>query len=377
MPVQSAWADNYISLFGFYQPNALNIALQKAVGYAGVNAHSYPMTWYNLSIGSPSTPPLGFRRSSEYDAANSLPSSAFPPAELDFPLGDAYHQTPLASDQLSLEPLPPQNVFQTIVPLFGNGADAVVNGIRGTAQGVGDVTTAVQNAAQAADQWIATGVSYADSMAAQGGQTLMNLYNSAVLRITLRTPATLLGPQLPQSGPRPQDNGTGSQPMVWLPIQIPTNALAMAFDFTVAGDPVDDVMECGIGTTNLFSLEAKYIPTNVISSSRLVSVSAWAGTTNEVFFGFVGGTSTNATLTIDNIRFYSLEKPRLEMQTAASTVVLKWPSTAVGYVLETTPALTSSPLWEVVTNPPTLSSNRYVLTNSWSDHARFFRLRSR
>ena len=32
LPVHSVWADNYISDVGFYQPNAFNIALQKAVG---------------------------------------------------------------------------------------------------------------------------------------------------------------------------------------------------------------------------------------------------------------------------------------------------------------------------------------------------------
>ena len=82
--------------------------------------------------------------------------------------------------------------------------------------------------------------------------------------------------------------------MAWIPVQIPTNAMVMAFDFIVEGDPVDDVLVCGIGETNLFSLEAKYIPTNTISASRLIDVSTWAGTTNELFFGFMGKTSTEA-----------------------------------------------------------------------------------
>lgn len=379
MPVRSGWADNYISLFGFYQPNALNVALQKAVGYAGINAHSYPMTWYSLSIASPSTPPLGFRRSFEYASVSGQPSS-FPPPESDFPLGDAYHQTPLASDQLELEQLPPANVFQVIVPLFGNGADAIVQVVLGTAQTVGDVTTQVSDTAQAAGQWISSGINYAGNVAVQGGQTLVSIYDSAVLRLNLTTtqsPGQLF--QAQRDGPvadGADGDSAGTTPMIWLPLQIPTNARAMAFDFTLSGDPVDDTLVCGVGTNNLFSLEAKYIPTNTVSASRLLDVAAWAGKTNELFFGFMGGTSTNATLSIDNIRFYSLEQPHLEIARSGNATLLSWPSTAGGYIVETTPSLTS-PSWESVSNAPAISADRYVLTNSWSESARFFRLRAR
>ena len=36
-----------------------------------------------------------------------------------------------------------------------------------------------------------------------------------------------------------------------MPVPIPSAAVAMAFDFIVAGDPVDDVLVCGLGKTNL------------------------------------------------------------------------------------------------------------------------------
>jgi hypothetical protein len=207
----------------------------------------------------------------------------------------------------------------------------------------------------------------------------VNLYNSGVLRLRLRTTSPgpqnlvgLRGGQVTAQG----NSGSGSPPMAWLPIQFPANATAMAFDFMVEGDPVEDVLVCGIGTNNLFSLEAKYIPTNGVSTSRLIDVSAWAGTTNELFFGFLGGSSANATLVIENIRFYSLAGPRLEIQVSENGTVLSWPLSASGYVLETTPTLTT-PTWEVVTNAPTILVDRYVLTNSWSDEVRFFRLRAR
>ena len=381
LPVQYEWADNYISQVGFYLPNTLNVALQKAEGYAGIQfwqAHSYPMTWYNLSVGSPTDPanPLGFKRSYEYSQLPGV-SLPFPPSIAELSPGDAYHQTPAAFDQLALEPLPLQNYFQLIVPLFGNGADAVVQGVEGTIQIVGDVAAEVRDTAAQAGEWITQGFNSAGNAALQGGQTLVNLYNSGVLRLTLHTrPASVQRPLALRNGPSPLDGGgtSNAPPMAWLPIQFPSNATAMAFDFTVEGNPVDDLLVCGIGTNNLFSLEAKYIPTNTISASRLIDVSVWAGTTNELFFGFLGGTSTNATLTIENIRFFSLAEPRLEVSVNGNMTLLSWPLTAGGYVLETTPTL-ALPIWETVTNAPVISADRYVLTNSWSDQSRFFHLR--
>jgi hypothetical protein len=253
----------------------------------------------------------------------------------------------------------------------------VVRGASGVVEVAGDVTAQVMDGAQAASQWISSGFDYVGGVAAQGGQTLVNLYDSAVLQLRLHTtPPAQPKPLALRGGPHPLDGGgtSNSPPMAWLPIQFPSDATAMAFDFTVAGDPVDDVLVCGIGQSNLFSLEAKYIPTNTMSASRLIDVSAWAGTTNELFFGFLGGTSTNATLTVENIRFYSLAQPRLEIYASGNVTLLSWPSTAGGYVLESTPSL-ASPLWEAATNAPVISAGRYVLTNSWSDQSRFFRLR--
>lgn len=369
LPVQYEWADNYISQVGFYLPNTMNVALQKAPGYAGIRfweAHSYPMSWYNLSIASPTYPdnPLGFKRSYEYSQLPGV-SLPFPPSVAELSPGDAYHQTPGDANQLALEPLPPQNLFQLIVPLFGNGADAIVQGVVGPIQIVGEVSSEIRDAAAQAGEWVTQGFNYAGNAALQGGQSLVNLYNSAVLRLRLQTkPAS----------PRPLKDGGGTEPMAWLPIQFPANATALAFDFTVEGNPVDDMLVCGVGTNNLFSLEAKYIPTNSVSASRLIDVVALAGTTNELFFGFLGGTSSNARLVIENIRFYSLTEPRLEIALSGNTTLLSWPLTAGGYAVETTQTLTA-PAWETITNAPVIWADRYVLTNSWSDEARFFRLR--
>ena len=203
----------------------------------------------------------------------------------------------------------------------------------------------------------------------------MNFLDSAVLRLTFQTsPTTSPGPQFRGLSPRPLDGNAGAAPMAWLPLAVASSAVAMAFDFTVAGDPVDDVVVCGIGTNNLFSLQAKFVPTNGVSASRLMDVSAWAGTTNEVFFGLLGGTSTNCTVQVENIRFYSLQPPRLSVQVAGGSVVLTWPSTAGGYGLESTPTLMGAS-WQSITNAPIVSGNSYAMTNAVSGSSIFYRLR--
>lgn len=396
LPVEFTWADNYISAFGFYLPETLNVALQKAAGIAAIRAakeagdpvslvsktlayaHGYAAEWYGLSLANPTHPhnPLGFKRSFEYSQLPGV-NLPFPPSIAELAPGDAYHQVLLASDELALEPLPPHNVFQVLVPFFGNGVDVVVEGVRVGVQFVGNVVTEIRDAVDQADAWLRQGFEFVGNAALQGREAVVNLFNSAVLRLRLRTGAPP-GPQrlsLQGGQVSAQDGGSASgPPMAWLMIEFPANATAMAFDFTVEGDPVDDVLVCGLGTNNLFWLEAKYIPTNALSASRLIDVSAWAGTTNELFFGFLGGTSSNATLIIENIRFYSVAEPRLDITLAGQTAVLSWPATATAWVLETTPSL-SAPTWEIVTNAPVILGERYVLTNFWSDQTRFFRLR--
>jgi len=377
VPLRFAWLDNYVSLVGFYQPRGVNIVLQKGYGEVLPSPiHSYPTYWYGLSIPNPSASLLGFRRSYEYDQATGGGSS-FPPSSTAFPPGVTYRQVPASADPRALELLPADNSFET----FGILPQVAVQGAVSTVQVVGDVVVQVRETAEAARQRVTAGFNYAANVALQGGQMLVDLYESPVLRFLLRargvylpSPLVLAGGTFaftPASGA-----ASGSPAMAWLPIHFPANATAMAFDFTMEGDPMDDVLVCGIGTNNLFSLGAKYIPTNTISASRLMDVSAWSGTTNELFFGFMGGTSTNATLVIENIRFYSITAPRLEIARGAGDTVLSWPSSAGGYVVETTPAL-DAPTWEALTSAPVLSGSHYFQTNSSADQSRFFRLRVR
>ena len=54
--------------------------------------------------------------------------------------------------------------------------------------------------------------------------------------------------------------------------------------------------------------------------------------------------------------------------------LLSWPATLNGFLAETATNL-ASPVWQAITNVPTMAGDDNILTNRWSDPARFFRLR--
>jgi hypothetical protein len=116
MPVNSVWADNYISEVGLYQKNAFNIFLEEAVTLwkegllLPLEEHDYPIGWYTNNIhsvlaGTPCSP--GFPQSYEYSQMLD-PTTCVDPAMI-YPPGAVYWQTVPFSDSLSLmlEPVPP------------------------------------------------------------------------------------------------------------------------------------------------------------------------------------------------------------------------------------------------------------------------------
>lgn len=306
MPVYADWADNYISFVGTPKDRAVNIYLQK-----GNYDHSYPWAWYTNSVANPTRSVLGFYRSDEYRRLSGLPWASFSAFVADFPVGTtSYCQTPLASDELALSPTAVGFGGTSLLDISAfNQAQLEIQKIQKRDQ----VVAAVEDQAQAYWQWTESAfnkaANAAANAAANGVQSVYDVWKTSTVGLTLTAGSTKLNPQIQAhtiatltttSGDSQSTNG----PMAWVSVVIPTNAIAMAFDFSIAGDPSNDVLVCGIDTNSLFLLEAKNIPGNDVSTSRLLEISAWAGTTNELFFGLIGGTSTNASLLIDNIRFY-------------------------------------------------------------------------
>jgi hypothetical protein len=93
-----------------------------------------------------------------------------------------------------------------------------------------------------------------------------------------------------------------------------------------------------------------------------------------LFFGIIGGTSTNASVTISDIAFYVSLPPSLQIQLAGTNVVVSWPFWAAGYVLEAADKLRATNSWTTVTNVPVIVNFQYTVTNHVSGGSRFYRL---
>lgn len=201
------------------------------------------------------------------------------------------------------------------------------------------------------------------------------MLNRPSIRIQLQTglPPALQGLQRTQSG----GIVSNTPAALWLPVALPANVSALAFDFAVERDGKDDAVVFGIADTNLFTLSTKFVPAGVTNTSRLLEVSAYAGKTNEFFFGILGGTSTNCTVRVGGIRFLAFSPPALAITSDTNGVTaLSWPSAVSGFLLESTVKLSREP-WSEETNAPTLFGGRFTVTNQWANHTRFFRLRHR
>ncbi|MGO8838302.1 MAG: hypothetical protein ACLQAH_12120 [Limisphaerales bacterium] len=117
------------------------------------------------------------------------------------------------------------------------------------------------------------------------------------------------------------------------------------------------------------------IQTNVTFSSGSIDVSDFAGQTNEFFIGIVGGTSTNAQLTVENLAFSISTPPSLQAQMSGGNSMLSWPMSAQNFSLQTTTNLADPNSWLTLTNVPAIVNLQNAVTNPISDAMRFYRLK--
>ena len=147
----------------------------------------------------------------------------------------------------------------------------------------------------------------------------MTFQTGSTIRITLRAG------QAPSIVPRrAADNTTptNAPAYAWLPLAVPADAVLMNFEFTVTGDGKDDSVVFGINNTNLFSLETKFLADGEATASRLIDVTIYASTTNEFFFGLLGGSSTNCTVQIQNLKFFTRAPPELFIAKTSGTAAV-------------------------------------------------------
>lgn len=333
IPARAAWIDNYISAFGFAHPQAANVILLKNFPSNAPNAsalvtaltafHGYPYLWYDDSISNATESLMGYRWSFEEKGLTPPP-----------PTNTMFIQS-LAGSELNLQPTNfayGQALLVERFPLYVAAPQIApdISAINGSVQAAGQV---------------------------EG--TLDNLGNRIVHLLTSTNGAA----------------GTNTPAYAWIPLTVPQNAVSLSFDFMLQGYGNNDSFEAALDGTNVLSLETLLIQTNVTLNSGLIDVSQYAGANVELFLGIVGGTSTNAELSVSDIQFYSAALPSLQVQGGNPNLVISWPLSAQNFSFQTTSNLLDSASWVTLTNVPAVVNLQNTVTNAINGSSQFYRLK--
>ena len=372
LPDKFAWADNYITAFGLLHPEAANAILTDEYPRSTepnadslyldfLTYHDASYLWYDDTIvpsvfsnGSQSNATyLGFICSFEGGgaASRSATNTYFYQDPNGLELNLVQTNLAFATNFLNAR-------FSSYLGIVGSGlvlspvTDWFFNGV---GQAVGAVNGAIQ------------------SIGNNVGNMFVNLFTTGGSSPQIQSDsAHPLGGPLPNGGPGPSPINTPAY--AWIPITVPSNAVSMSFDFMLQGNGNNDSFQAALNGANILSLETSLIQTNVLLNSGLLNVSQYAGQQVELFLGIVGGTSTNAALTVSNFQFYVTLPPSLQIQLAGTNVVLTWPLSGAGYVLQSANKLTPPISWTTVTNVPVIVNFQYTVTNQISGGSRFYRL---
>ncbi len=367
LPNQYAWADNYVSAFGLLHSGAANVILTytypdslpdvSTVVQEFYNFHDYAHFFYEDTIepglfntgGAINATYAGFVCSFEGGGYAGRPAT-----------NTYFYQDPSGTElNLTQKDLAFATNFLNarfkIYQLIGVSslASQGENGVFGAvAQAVGQVNGQIESTGQNLENMV---LNFFTSVS--GGSLVQN------------------SGAHPLGGPVPNGSGSGNTPAyAWVPLNVPPNALSMSFDFMLQGNGNNDSFQVALNGTNVMSLETSLIQTNVTLNSGMIDVSQYAGQQVTLFMGIVGGTSTNAALTVSNFQFYVALPPSLQIQMAGTNVVLTWPLWAANYSLETTSTLGMINSWIVVTNAPSIVNFQCTVTNQISGGSRFYRL---
>jgi len=351
LPRQSAWADNYVSAFGLLHPEAANVILTNgfpadAPNPASLfselaNFHNYPMNWYGETIQDDGASLMGFRWS--------------------FETGGWFSQAP-ATNSVYVQAGSEWNLSATNWNFGTNFLNARFQEYQ---------SELVDSSVQLAENTLIENASPL-------GQAEWDADTLGWIFSLFTTPANSPTPQFkahPLGQPADNQNNANVPAYAWMQLAVPTNAVSMSFDYIIQGDWQSDSLAAAFNGTNVLLIAGNTIQTNVTFSSGSIDVSAFAGQTNEFFIGIVGGTSTNAQLTVENLAFSISTPPSLQAQMSGGNLMLSWPMSAQSFSLQTTTNLADPNSWTTLPNVPAIVNLQNAVTNSISDGMRFYRLK--
>ena len=409
IPKQAKWVDNYISLVGLQRDGAVNVCLlAPTVAFdwsSPVNelkfSHSYAHLFYRGTVWpSGPAPAVGFGKSYEG-------GSGFPPSGTGLSAGSLWFEYLATAEPLDLRRDNNPGAFEcnltilsalTVLPAATGVAKAgndyiyqpldatgraVLNGYEAGIEWAGDIGGTViyktgrvisTTKEKVGNWWDAAFDAASDALNSIEPDTqLAGPVAAPVFSVTLGTQAA---PQLAQAGGGGNAPAAAGQPAhAWMTVNVPANAGLMAFDFTVTGDPQEDSVACAVNGQNVFTLPAKFAPDGSPVSTDMIDISAYAGQSVELFFGLVGGTSTNCAVAVDGVRFITIPQPKVGLVASGANVAVKWPAAAVGWVLETSDTLAPGSWQPVPMTGVTVEQGVATIPQAVSGPQKFFRLR--
>ncbi len=352
LPRQSGWIDNYVSFAGLLHPEARNVILTNHFPRDGLGGldwlsaakvfHGYPYNWYSQTVVNPSAAAMGYHWSFEQGGFAGAPSA-----------NTVFLQS---GSELNLVPTN-----------YADASSLLSERIKKyrTALHTAFLPTQVQDAFRNGD---VSGESQATG--------ILNAWDMLFhLRTSSGSGGSFASQAMRKNSPADAGGGANIPAYVWVMLAVPSNTVSMSFNFKLDGNGGNDTFAAAVNGTNVLAMETSFIETNVTLNSGLIDVSAWAGQQIELFLGIVGGTSTNASLTVNGFRFYSVAPPALQAQNVGNVFKVSWPLSAEGYILETSSTLTGTNSWTTVTNIPAIVDLQNTVTNTMPVSSRFYRLR--
>jgi hypothetical protein len=357
LPKQFAWADNYVSAVGLLQSGAANVILTNGFPANAPDPiswfkefgafHDYPISWYEETIQDDGDSIMGFRWSFETGGWFSQAPSA----------GSVYLQ---AGTSLNLTPISWNTGTNLVNARFQEYRGGVIASVSNQVPGLVTANGSVNGQVILNDQIVG---------ALPAVEAFFLSFFTSANSSTQQNNVRPLG-----LSANDESSGTNVPAYAWMQLIVPTNAVSMSFDYIIQGDWQSDSIAAAFNGTNVLLIAGNVIETNVTFSSGSIDVSAFAGQTNEFFIGIVGGTSTNAQLTVENLAFSISLSPSLQALIGNGNLMLSWPLSAQNFNLQTTTNLADPNSWSTLTNVPAIVNLQNTVTNPITANQGFYRL---
>ena len=412
IPLDATWIDNYISAVGWKRSEAVNVCLLNPSLTLGptplqvpgqlVAAHEYAVDWYGYTVDSPD-PNNGFQWASESGAS-------FPPSEASMPQGSVWWENLDSADAFDVAQIRPDiGLAGSLFAKSGLWDECSFPAVRALALEAGREQMWLASTPVMAGKGIVRGLTWIGDRVLDGyvktGEvifettTKVGLFldasidnttdwfgsinpnapidgslSASVPRIRMISPPEV---QIPPSRRDPCDRGPTLQqePGVWFTVDLPSETAFLAFDFAIKGNSADDRVDFAVGGQNVFSLPARFVEGEQVSSTDMIDISRYAGQTVEFFFGLTGGTSHGCELTIEGVRLIAQPVPRLVVEPIENGVRIAWPAMATGWKVESSSSLRPDDWQALPEGEARLEGGSAIMERTTDGPKKFYRLK--